>query len=418
MSSDPIQLSKINLEKTRSVKTNYLKELPDGTLVVVPDESEVNIAPLNSINNFLSIIDTTFVLLLTFPEIEIPRQFTWKDGKTDISKVFTQYNCGCCWIVSATQAINDSIVCNSLLQLKKNPDINPTNLLTCFKSKENAQCKGGNALDVLKYVEKNGLQFKGYNYDWCSKNKKCTQVSTKNKTVPMFVLNKSIPEKCLKKKSIKFYVQNIKHFNVSFKERNNTKKIKICKERVKEHILSNGPVVSGYMVYSNFLKGNFLRKGNSHAIYFDRYNYEKDEYNNTAFSMMGLHAVCIIGWGFDDNVDGKFLGKTEGTKHTVEYWIVRNSWGAKWGIEGYFRMAMYPFNKDSQFEVSLNIQGLQKSSLEYGGFLAFETSIIPNYKNTKENFENHTSLYCVEKIKWVLLFILFILVFYKILFSL
>lgn len=415
MAFETINLSDLDLTKIRSVRTTYLKELPDGTLEEVPGEVEVNIAPLNSINNFLSIIDSTFILLLTSPDIKIPEKFTWKDGKTDISEVFTQYNCGCCWIISATQAINDSVVCNPLIKLKKNPKINPTNLLTCLK-KKNAQCKGGNALDALQYVEKNGVNFKGYNYDWCSKNKKCNQPSPPNPKVPMFVLNKDIPKTCLQKKSIKFYVQNIKQFIVSFKERNNSKKIGICKDRVREHILSNGPVVTGFMVYKNFIKGNFLKKGNSHAIYFDRYDYEKDQYSPVSFEMLGLHTTCVIGWGFDDNVDGKFLGKEEGTKQTVEYWICRNSWGPKWGIEGYFRMAMYPFNEESQFEVSLNIQGYRKTTLEYGGFLAFESSIIPNYKNTKENFTYSSC--STEKIKWILLIILFIFIFCKILFSL
>ena len=136
MAFETIKLSDLDLTKIRSVKTTYLKELPDGTLQEVPGEVEVNIAPLNSINNFLSIINTTFILLLTSPDIKIPKKFTWKDGKTDISDVFTQYNCGCCWIVSATQAINDSVVCNSLIKLTKNPNINPTNLLTCLKKKK------------------------------------------------------------------------------------------------------------------------------------------------------------------------------------------------------------------------------------------------------------------------------------------
>jgi hypothetical protein len=417
MSFQPIQISKLNLTESTSVMTDYLKELPDGSLTVIPTKSLVNIAPLNSINNFLSIIETTFILLLSGPEVEIPKRFTWNDGKTDISKVFTQYNCGCCWIIAATQTINDSVVCNSLIQVKKNPGIDPTNLLVCFKSMKNGKCKGGNSLDALQYVEKNGIEFKGLNYDWCSKNKKCYKPSPPGPVTPMFVLNNSIPKKCPKKKFIKFYVQNIKQFIVSYKERNNKKKIKNCIERVKEHILNNGPVVAGYMVYTNFLKGNFLREGNSHAIYFDKYDYERDKYSKDTFPIQGPHSVSIVGWGYDDNVDGKFFGEKDGTKHTVEYWIVRNSWGTKWGIEGYFRIAMYPYNKDSQFEVSLNVEGFQQESLEYGGFLAFESSIIPNYKNTKEKYESKNDSCSLEKVKWIFLIILFIIIFYKILFS-
>ncbi|GFE55563.1 cathepsin C [Babesia ovis] len=39
------------------------------------------------------------------------------------------------------------------------------------------------------------------------------------------------------------------------------------------------------------------------------------------------HAVVIVGWG-QENVAGRM----------VKYWICRNSWGQKWGINGYFKI--------------------------------------------------------------------------------
>ena len=60
----------------------------------------------------------------------------------------------------------------------------------------------------------------------------------------------------------------------------------------------------------------------------------------------GLHAISIVGWGVAKNIqyDNDKVGD-------VPYWHCRNSWGKKWGnAGGYFKMAMYPFNKIAQFD--------------------------------------------------------------------
>jgi len=35
------------------------------------------------------------------------------------------------------------------------------------------------------------------------------------------------------------------------------------------------------------------------------------------------HAVSIVGWGYEDN---------------TKYWLVRNSWGTHWGLDGFFKI--------------------------------------------------------------------------------
>ncbi|CAL6092434.1 Cathepsin_B [Hexamita inflata] len=59
------------------------------------------------------------------------------------------------------------------------------------------------------------------------------------------------------------------------------------------------------------------------AVYQDFMYYYKGIYQHMAGNEIGGHAVVAIGWGID-----------RGTP----YWICRNSWGAEWGENGYFRI--------------------------------------------------------------------------------
>ena len=95
--------------------------------------------------------------------------------------------------------------------------------------------------------------------------------------------------------------------------------------RTKQEIYANGPVCTGYTVYNDF------------------YNYKTGVYDGGSGGVAGGHAVVIIGWGVEN-------GK--------EYWLVRNSWGISWALEGYFKIAIdwTPPNKlDSNNNPTLGI---------------------------------------------------------------
>jgi hypothetical protein len=58
----------------------------------------------------------------------------------------------------------------------------------------------------------------------------------------------------------------------------------------------------------------------------------------------GNHAVSIMGWGL-----AKDIKVSNEDVADVPYWVCRNTRGTNWGENGYFKIAMYPFNKFCQF---------------------------------------------------------------------
>ena len=74
-----------------------------------------------------------------------------------------------------------------------------------------------------------------------------------------------------------------------------------------------GAVATGYTVYADF------------------YNYKSGIYKHVTGKMLGGHAIKVVGWG---------VKNATATTNATNYWIVANSWGSKWGEDGYFRFDM------------------------------------------------------------------------------
>lgn len=80
-------------------------------------------------------------------------------------------------------------------------------------------------------------------------------------------------------------------------------------QQIQLEILSNGPVVSAFLVYNDFYLFDAKNK---------IYAHEPD----TSESPLGGHAVEIVGWGEEKN---------------IPFWWIKNTWGPEYGINGYFR---------------------------------------------------------------------------------
>jgi hypothetical protein len=90
---------------------------------------------------------------------------------------------------------------------------------------------------------------------------------------------------------------------------------KITTMNARKHaIASNGPVIAGMRVFSDF------------------YSYGSGIYKQVTGGFEGLHAVSVVGY---DDLEG--------------YWIVKNSWDRDWGENGYVRMGYGECGLDSEF---------------------------------------------------------------------
>jgi cathepsin B len=77
--------------------------------------------------------------------------------------------------------------------------------------------------------------------------------------------------------------------------------------KAKEAIIKNGPIQAAFDVFHDF------------------FSYKGGVYRATKKKRVGRHVIKLIGWGTSD--DGS------------EYWVAANSWGTKWGEDGFFKIA-------------------------------------------------------------------------------
>lgn len=325
-------------------------------------------------------------------EKKLPVNWTWRN-KPGISEPFDQKMCGSCWAVSAAQLFSDVIAIK--MKLSKSPLVSETHILMCHGQ---YQCSGGipgKALDDL--IERGASTQNCIDYSWCLDNEKCNGSSLEHFDAGEYNLNDLIP-KCLGCKqpamdimdekviidsereltecnslqlsylsksltcnkastgSYRYYAKNA--FAV-FAE--NDEQIQDARYDVKEHILEVGPCMGAFFILSNFLDAiKFEQTG---GIYMENFPYrtlegqKQPELNgdpsfDIKYKVEGGHAVIVMGWGVQviDTINPD-TGEAYGS---IDYWVVKNTWGRDWGDDGYFKIAMYPHNKFSQFDKGLD----------------------------------------------------------------
>jgi hypothetical protein len=276
--------------------------------------------------------------------------------KSLIHEVSTQHACGSCWAVAFADTMSDCFVVSGAVGWS--PNISATYLMSCIPTGNlHNMCFGGNPAAVAPYLERNAVADTScIDYSWCSGDTEvCKSVSSARhfdaKTLAT-KLNDNIPKPC------GCYYKDVKKYTYKLNKGSDvlyiTKDIPVdvFRNTVKSHILDFGPIIGGYVVLKNFFTGNFTDPHLNGGVYLDRADYNNYKGGKLSFNdrmtreAAGLHAISIVGWGVAKNIqyDNDKFGD-------VPYWHCRNSWGKNWGNDGgYFKMAMYPFNKMAQFD--------------------------------------------------------------------
>ncbi|CAH1102449.1 unnamed protein product [Psylliodes chrysocephalus] len=236
-------------------------------------------------------------------DIEIPESFdartNWPKCSKVIGEIADQSDCGSCWAVSTASAISDRrcIASGGSLQVP----VSAEDLISCCYAC-GFGCDGGFMYSAWDYWIHTGivtggsynssLGCKPYSLQPCDHHVdgQYVQCSTLSYGTPDCTSSCSSSE--LNYKSELTYG---KHTVEDFIE----------VEDVQREILQNGPATASFDVFEDFL------------------SYKTGVYHHVVGKSLGHHAVRLIGWGTENNVD---------------YWLVANSWNEDWGDNGLFKI--------------------------------------------------------------------------------
>ena len=268
-------------------------------------------------------------------KIVLPDEYDARKEYPDyMSDVLDQQQCGSCWAFATASALSDRIRImtqnqhlNQFAELDGRTirsQLSPFILAGCDfcnlsnsdkayiqNAKEikrhgkcNQKCDGGSIAYALIYLQENGLISIACNNPLYRGKYVCHSLKG--------ILQEDLadPDRNHLCHMIKFGPATVISLNQD-EDLNSPEKLKENEEAIMAEIMTNGPVITGFMIHQNF--SDFFRK-HPGEVYRDNEQTAKE----------GGHAVVFLGWGVDEN--------------GVKYWIARNSWGPHWNNDGYFKI--------------------------------------------------------------------------------
>lgn len=216
-------------------------------------------------------------LLDSVSDSELPAEVDWRQVPNRVTEVKDQGQCGSCWAFASTGALEGQEKAQ-LLGASANAslvELSEQNLVDCVKA--DAGCGGGLMSDAFDYIKAEGGIEDERSYPYEARTRECR--FNKAKSVMFDAGHAMLPpgdEQALKKAVATF-----------------------------------GPVAVA--IDASSLWFSFYR----HGVYVNRLCKNKENQLD--------HGVLVVGYGTDPKKG--------------DYWLVKNSWGKRWGEKGYIRMA-------------------------------------------------------------------------------
>ncbi len=227
------------------------------------------------------------------PKVTLPSSFDWRNAPATgnlpagdyVTGIRDQGQCGSCWDFSAVEALESQVLIT--LQVPDvDLDLSEQIVLSCTNPGTDNCENGGYLNDVADYLETSGTAMQFY-YPYTQADGTCSSAQSGWRNAAVKLNSWQLLDSGA--------VTNVND--------------------IKTAVYTYGPVVTSFEVFSDF------------------YYYSTGVYSVTPGSTdEGGHAVVIVGW--DDNA-GAF--------------IVKNSWGTGWGMNGYFEIAYSELTGQSGF---------------------------------------------------------------------
>jgi cathepsin B len=227
----------------------------------------------------------------------LPAEFDWRKYRPDcITPIKDQMYCGSCYSFSVTSVLESRFCIQSNGRLK--PELSQQDIVSCDTN--SMKCSGAYLDTTWRFLEY---------YGTCSLQ--CKPYESGYGSVPACYGGCTNPALSYYKwraiyGSFKFLAEPVYANRIN---------------QIKMEIYQYGPVSAVMETYE------------------DMATFKGGVYIHTAGKKTDYHAITIVGWGYD-------------SYYRSEYWIMRNSWGTKWGDAGYAKILFNYYQIESQMNAS------------------------------------------------------------------